>query len=54
MYKNTWCITSPSSPPTQEVELWEASAFGLIERVCDILHTVNIDASTIVSVSAFY
>ena len=39
----------------QEVELWEASAYGLIERVQDLLHTVNIniDASNIVSISAF-
>ena len=39
--------------PLQEVELWEASQHGLIERVRDLLHTVhvNIDSSNIVSVS---
>ena len=41
-----------SSPlPIQEVELWEASTYGQIERVRDLLHTVHIDASDIVSVS---
>ena len=46
-------LLHPLHAPIQEVELWEASAFGLIERVRDLLHTVNIDASSIVSVSAF-
>ena len=48
-----YVFTSPSPLLIQEVELWEASAHGLIERVRDLLHTVNIDASDIVSFSAF-
>ena len=53
LYKSIWCITSPSSPPTQEVELWEACRHGLIERVRDLLHTVHIDTANLVSISAF-
>ena len=35
----------------QEVELWEASSYGQLDRVCDLLKDVNVDASDMVSIS---